>query len=54
MMMDAHRMYHEGNVDTALIKYMFLAELGYEVAQSNVAYLLDNGKPDENYLIVIV
>ncbi|XP_059154982.1 protein sel-1 homolog 1-like [Physella acuta] len=43
MMMDAHRMYHEGNVDTALIKYMFLAELGYEVAQSNVAYLLDNG-----------
>ncbi|RUS80976.1 hypothetical protein EGW08_011251 [Elysia chlorotica] len=43
MMMDAHRMYHEGNVDTALVKYMFLADLGYEVAQSNVAYLLDSG-----------
>ncbi|GFO10238.1 sel-1-like protein 1 [Plakobranchus ocellatus] len=43
MMMDAHRMYHEGHVDTALVKYMFLADLGYEVAQSNVAYLLDSG-----------
>lgn len=44
MMMDAHRMFHEGSVDAALIKYMFLAELGYEVAQSNVAYILDNGR----------
>ncbi|CAG5129534.1 unnamed protein product, partial [Candidula unifasciata] len=43
MLMDAHRMYHEGSVDTALVKYMFLAELGYEVAQSNVAYMLDTG-----------
>ena len=42
--MDAHRMYTEGSVDTAIIKYMFLAELGYEVAQSNVAYLLDTGR----------
>ncbi|KAH9498267.1 Protein sel-1 1 [Bulinus truncatus] len=47
MMMDAHRMYHEGSVDTALIKYMFLAELGYEVAQSNVAFILDNGVTDK-------
>ncbi|XP_055878634.1 protein sel-1 homolog 1-like [Biomphalaria glabrata] len=47
MMMDAHRMFHEGSVDAALIKYMFLAELGYEVAQSNVAYILDNGLSDK-------
>ncbi|XP_005097909.1 protein sel-1 homolog 1 isoform X2 [Aplysia californica] len=42
-LMDAHRMYQDGSVDTAIVKYMFLAELGYEVAQSNVAYLLDTG-----------
>ncbi|KAL8572082.1 hypothetical protein ACOMHN_026707 [Nucella lapillus] len=41
MIMDAHRLYKEGFSDAALIKYMFLAELGYEVAQSNVAFMLD-------------
>ena len=41
MMMDAHRLYKDGLTDAAVIKYMFLAELGYEVAQSNVAYILD-------------
>lgn len=46
-LMDAHRMYTEGSVDTAIIKYMFLAELGYEVAQSNVAYLLDTGATEK-------
>ncbi|XP_048259594.1 protein sel-1 homolog 1-like isoform X3 [Haliotis rufescens] len=44
MLMDAHRLYKEGQVDASLIKYTFLAELGYEVAQSNVAYILDNGE----------
>lgn len=43
MIMDAHRLYKEGHVDAALIKYTFLADLGYEVAQSNVAYILDRG-----------
>lgn len=43
MIMDAHRLYKDGHVDAAVIKYMFLAELGYEVAQSNVAYILDRG-----------
>ncbi|XP_076442621.1 protein sel-1 homolog 1-like [Babylonia areolata] len=41
MIMDAHRLYKEGFSDAAIIKYMFLAELGYEVAQSNVAFMLD-------------
>jgi len=41
--MDAHDAYKNGDMKTALIKYYFLAELGYEVAQSNVAYILDKG-----------
>lgn len=46
MIMDAHRLYKEGLVDAAVIKYMFLADLGYEVAQSNVAFMLDRGGPN--------
>ena len=45
MLMDAHSMYKDGNIGGALLKYAFLAELGYEVAQSNVAYILDQGNP---------
>lgn len=41
--MEAHAMYREGRVDGALLIYMLLAELGYEVAQSNVAFILDQG-----------
>jgi len=41
-LMQAHAAYREGLVDQAALKYLFLAELGYEVAQSNIAYLLDN------------
>ena len=41
--MEAHTMYKDGLIDSALLKYTLLAELGYEVAQSNVAYILDQG-----------
>lgn len=41
MLMEAHSAYREGNMEKALIKYIFLAELGFEVAQSNAAYILD-------------
>lgn len=41
MIMDAHRLYKDGLTDAAVIKYLFLSELGYEVAQSNVAFILD-------------
>ncbi|XP_064600259.1 protein sel-1 homolog 1-like isoform X2 [Liolophura sinensis] len=44
MVMAAHSLYKEGNVDSAVLKYIVLAELGYEVAQSNVAYILDQGE----------
>lgn len=41
MVMEAHAMYRESNTDGSLLLYTLLAELGYEVAQSNVAYMLD-------------
>jgi len=40
----AYSQYKLGASDSALIVYMLLSELGYEVAQSNVAFLLDQGK----------
>ena len=40
-LMEAHKMYKEGNINEALLMYAFLGELGYEVAQSNVAYIMD-------------
>ncbi|KAK3093184.1 hypothetical protein FSP39_012366 [Pinctada imbricata] len=43
MLSEAYNLFKEGNINQALLKYTFLAELGYEVAQSNVAYLLDQG-----------
>ncbi|GFT47981.1 protein sel-1 homolog 1 [Nephila pilipes] len=45
-LMQAYSDYKEGRVNEALIKYMILAELGYEVAQSNAAFLLDRGDID--------
>merc|ERR1719505_270739 len=44
MFMDAYDAYKSGDIETALYKYYFLAELGYEVAQSNLAYILDKGE----------
>ena len=33
--------YRKGRQDEALLKYLVLAELGYEVAKSNAAFILD-------------
>ncbi|XP_046849524.1 protein sel-1 homolog 1-like isoform X2 [Xenia sp. Carnegie-2017] len=41
MLMDAYKAYKSGQINKALVKYAYLAELGYETAQSNVAYILD-------------
>ena len=41
--MEAYSSYKNGQISDALIKYGFMAELGYEVAQSNVAFILDKG-----------
>jgi len=32
-----------GDTETAVIKYMMAAERGYEIAQSNLAYMIDRG-----------
>lgn len=41
---EANRAYDDGDVETALPLYMMSAEQGYESAQANVAYLLDEYK----------
>lgn len=43
-LMQAYSDYRDGRADAALVKYAFLAELGYEVAQSNAAFILDRGE----------
>uniref|UniRef100_A0AAQ6ACB0 Fibronectin type-II domain-containing protein n=1 Tax=Amphiprion ocellaris TaxID=80972 RepID=A0AAQ6ACB0_AMPOC len=40
-LMTAYSSFKEGEMDAALIQYLLLAEQGYEVAQSNVAFVLD-------------
>lgn len=41
---EANQAYEEGDLDLALIDYTLAAEQGYEKAQANVAYLLDQQK----------
>lgn len=41
LIMEAHNDYKEGRRSNAFIKYAVLSELGYEVAQSNAAFMLD-------------
>ncbi|XP_072218290.1 protein sel-1 homolog 1 isoform X2 [Leuresthes tenuis] len=40
-LMAAYSSFKEGETDAALVQYLLLAEQGYEVAQSNVAFILD-------------
>lgn len=44
LIMDAYTDYREGRVLESYFKYSFLAELGYEVAQSNAATILDRNE----------
>lgn len=39
--MQAYQDHRDGNAKNSFVKYAFLSELGYEVAQSNAAFLLD-------------
>ncbi|XP_043272425.1 protein sel-1 homolog 1 isoform X2 [Venturia canescens] len=54
-LMAAHTDYREGRIDQAFITYALLAEMGYEVAQSNAAFILDRGEttilPQEEGLV---
>lgn len=47
-LMMAYSSFKEGETDAALVQYLLLAEQGYEVAQSNVAFVLDQSKKKEN------
>ncbi|XP_053331436.1 protein sel-1 homolog 1 isoform X2 [Spea bombifrons] len=40
-LMTAYNSYKNGNADAAIVQYLLLAEQGYEVAQSNAAFILD-------------
>ncbi|XP_066550394.1 protein sel-1 homolog 1 isoform X2 [Amia ocellicauda] len=40
-LMAAYSSFKEGDSDSAVVQYLLLAEQGYEVAQSNVAFILD-------------
>ena len=42
---EANLAYEEGDLESALISYMMAAEQGFESAQANVAYLLDQARP---------
>lgn len=44
LLMQAHNDYREGKYNEAFVQYSLLAELGYEVAQSNAAFLLDSSE----------
>jgi SEL1 protein len=41
MFTEAFHLYKQGHIEQAFMIYLYLAELGYEVAQSNVAYIID-------------
>lgn len=43
-LMVAHTDYREGRINEAFFSYALLAEMGYEVAQSNAAFILDKGE----------
>ncbi|XP_066586847.1 protein sel-1 homolog 1-like [Prorops nasuta] len=43
-LMAAHTEYKEGKTDEAFVNYALLAEMGYEAAQSNAAFILDRGE----------
>ena len=43
MFMEAVQLYDDGDIENALMIYTLLAELGLEVAQSNAAFLHEEG-----------
>lgn len=44
MFMSAYSAFRNRRYHEAFVTYQLLAELGYEVAQSNVAFILEEGK----------
>lgn len=52
-LMEAHNHYRDGRYNEAFVLYSLLAELGYEVSQSNAAFMLDRGMQLRNGLFLI-
>lgn len=50
-LMHAYNSYKENQFEESFVLYSFLAEMGYEVAQSNTGFILDRGKL--NLLLII-
>ncbi|KAI8341237.1 hypothetical protein BC941DRAFT_416295 [Chlamydoabsidia padenii] len=50
---NAYEDYMRGDRESALLSYMLAAERGYEIAQSNVAYLLDTDKVRLNIMEIL-
>lgn len=42
--MHAYNSYKENQFEESFVLYSFLAEMGYEVAQSNTGFILDRGE----------
>nr|XP_014343320.1 PREDICTED: protein sel-1 homolog 2 [Latimeria chalumnae] len=40
--LSAYFAFREGDIDSSLLQYMLLSEMGYEVAQSNAAFILES------------
>ncbi|KAI9091006.1 hypothetical protein DFS34DRAFT_636418 [Phlyctochytrium arcticum] len=49
---NAYSKYVAGDIEGAFLQYLFAAERGYEIAQTNAAWLLDQGTyiPDDSHL----
>ncbi|XP_050458640.1 protein sel-1 homolog 1 [Cataglyphis hispanica] len=45
-LMMAHNDYRDGRINEAFLNYALFSEMGYEVAQSNAAFILDKGETD--------
>ncbi|CAJ0939063.1 unnamed protein product, partial [Mesorhabditis belari] len=56
-LMQSYQAYKDGRTDEAALKYLFMAELGYEHAQTNFAFILDRGEvsalfPEEKHEVL--
>jgi len=52
-LMHAYNSYKENQFEESFVLYSFLAEMGYEVAQSNTGFILDRGKLNLLHVIFI-
>lgn len=49
MFRTAYFAYQTGNIDSSLVQYAYLAEMGYEEAQLNLVYIMESGKGKPYY-----